>query len=41
VKVEGDRVWCEGKLKMNLGEEIIVKTDPGKFKVLERAKLED
>jgi TolB-like protein len=41
VKVEGDKVWYEGKLKVNPGEEITVQTDPGKFKVVERVRLEN
>lgn len=39
VKVEGEEVWYEGKLKVNPGEEIIVQADPGKFKILERVRL--
>lgn len=41
IKVQGSETWYKGDLQIYEGEEIVVQTDPGKFKIVERAALKN
>jgi hypothetical protein len=41
IRVQGSETWYEGDLQIYEGEEIVVQTDPGKFKIVERTVLKN
>lgn len=41
IKVQGSETWYEGELRIYEGEEILIQTDPGKFKIVERLMLKN
>lgn len=41
IKVQGSETWYEGQLRVYEGEEIVIQTDPGKFKIVERVTLKN
>lgn len=39
IKIEGFEVWYEGTLRVNPGEEIKIKVEPGQFRIISRSPL--